>query len=474
MRKIILLLCILIAILKSEAIPADTLVYRTFGKVVIYHPERTPDSFVIFISGDGGWNKAVMDMAGNVVSQAAMVLGINIVEYLKRSKSSKSKCLYPAADLEDISMTIQKKYKFRQYLKPILVGYSSGATLAYGALAQAPANTFKGIITLGFCPDLEIDRPMCKGTGLNSHVLKGSKSYYLEPCLTLTSPFIALNGEDDQVCTCTNTKKFMEPIPFSELTILPKVGHGFAVSKNWLPQFATAFQKIMRELDFAEKKSAENKLLQAQCDSLLASDLPLTIMPSAIKNELPLAIFISGDGGWTSFDQSLNEKLTEKGIPVLGLDAQKYFWNERKPMAVAEELTVAIKHYMNLWNRNSFIFIGYSFGADVAPFIANSFSSELKETLKGVYCFSPDASGDFEIHITDMLNFSSREKYDVLSELKQIKPMNPVCIFGSDEDAEFQSILSKAAIKTEILPGSHHYNNDFEAISTLILKDLKP
>ena len=474
MQRIILFTFILIASLKSEATPADTIVYRTFGNVVIYHPERTPDSFVIFISGDGGWNKAVMDMACNVVSQGAMVAGINIVEYLKRSKSSKSKCLYPAAELEDISMTIQKKYKFKQYLKPILVGYSSGATLAYGALAQAPANTFKGMISLGFCPDLDIDRPMCKGTGLNSHVLKGGKSYYLEPCFNLTSTFIALNGIDDQVCTCSNIKKFMEITPMSELIALPKVGHGFAVTKNWLPQFATAFQKIVKEPDYAEKKSAENSLLQTQCDSLLACDLPLTILPSAIKNDLPLAIFISGDGGWTSFDQAMNEKMSEKGIPVLGLDEKKYFWNERNPLEVADELTVAIKHYMNLWNRNSFILIGYSFGADVAPFIANRLSIQLKETLKGVYCFSPDATGDFEIHITDMMNLNGREKYDVSLELKQIKTMNPVCIFGADEDIDFQNILSKDGIKTENLPGSHHYNSDFNAITELILKDLNP
>jgi len=472
MRKVFLLICVLIAGLKSEAIPADTLVYRAFGKVVVYHPERIPDSFVIFISGDGGWNKAVMDMAAKVVNQGAMVAGINFVSYLKRSKSSKSKCLYPAADLEDISMTIQKKYKFKQYLKPILVGYSSGATLAYGALAQAPANTFKGLITLGFCPDLDIDRPMCKGSGLNSHIMKGGKSYYLEPCLNLTAPFVALNGEDDQVCTSPIIKKYLGNIPMSEIIILPKVGHGFAVTRNWLPQFVTAFEKIVKDPDYAEKKSAENKLLQAQCDSLPASDLPLTIMPSAIKSNLPLAIFISGDGGWTSFDQSFNEKLTEKGIPVLGIDAQKYFWNERKPMEVADKLNDVIIHYMNLWNRNSFIFIGYSFGADVAPFIANSFSAQMKETLKGVYCFSPDESGDFEVHIIDMLNFGSQGKYDVSSELKKIKQMNPVCIFGTDEANDFQNALTKDGIKTEVLPGSHHYNNDFEAISNLILKNL--
>jgi hypothetical protein len=32
---------------------------------------------------------------------------------------------------------------------PVLVGYSSGATLAYAALVQAPANTFRSAVSLG-------------------------------------------------------------------------------------------------------------------------------------------------------------------------------------------------------------------------------------------------------------------------------------------------------------------------------------
>ncbi len=473
-RIFIIFLFILVTVLKSEAIPADTTAYGAFGKVVIYHPDRTPDSFVLFISGDGGWNQAVIEMAGNVVAQGAMVAGINFVEYQKRSKSSKSKCLYPAAELEDFSLSMQKKYKFRQYLKPILVGYSSGATLAYGALAQAPANTFKGLISLGFCPDLDITHPMCKGGGLSSHLMKDGKSYYLEPSTNLTSPFVALNGADDLVCTCTKTRKYLETIPMSELIALPKVGHGFSITRNWLPQFASAYQKIVKEPDYVEKKSAENKLLQSQCESLLESELPLAIIPSDTSNDLPLVFFISGDGGWTSFDQTLSEKLSEKGMPVLGLDAQKYFWNERKPLEVADDITVAIKHYMELWNRKSFVLIGYSFGACVAPFVAHDFSAFIKASIKGIYCFSPDATGDFEIHISDMLHFKTKDKYDVMSELKLIRELNPVCIFGSDENNEMLNTCKKEEIKTGILPGTHHYNSDFEAISSFIRKDLNP
>ncbi len=458
---------------QSRATDVDTLYFGAFGKVAVYHPVRTPETFVIFISGDGGWNKGVVDMTNNIVAQGAMVAGINILTYEKRIKSSTSKCYYPAADFEEISLTVQKKYKFSRYLKPILVGYSSGATLAYGILAQAPANTFKGAISLGFCPDIDIDRPLCKGAGLNLHAIKEGKSYLLEPCTNLTAPFVALNGTIDQVCNYFEIKKYVENIPMGEVIGLPNVGHGFAVARNWLPQFVSAYKKIIDEPGYMEKKLKENVLLQSQLDSLYKSDLPLTVIPSAVKDDLPLAFFISGDGGWTSFDQAVCEKLAEKGIPVIGLDAQKYFWEERRPKEVAAEITPAVLHYMRLWNKKSFVLLGYSFGACVAPFIASNFAATLKEPLKGIYSFSPDVTGDFEIHLADMLHLRTKDKYNVVEEMKLIKAMNPVCIFGNDEDEEIQKSFSSNGIRTEKLPGNHHYNNDFNAIAAIILKDIK-
>ena len=473
MKRLFYLATLLFSIfgLTSEAMPVDTISYGAFGKVVIYHPENIPDSFVLFVSGDGGWNKAVNDMASKIVKQGALVAGIDIKHYFKKIKSLKSRCYYPAGDFEEMSMSIQKKYKFNQYLKPILVGYSSGATLAYGVLAQAPANTFKGVISIGFCPDLEIDRPLCNGTGLASHILKPGQAFYLEPCMELTAPFIALNGLADQVCSFDATKKYMQDIPMSEIVSLPNVGHGFAVTRNWMPQFITAYSKVMKEPGYAEKIAANNLLLQSQSESLLKTDLPLILIPTSIKGTQPLTFFISGDGGWTSFDQSICEKLAGKGIPVVGLDAQKYFWNEKNPKDVAEDLTIAINHYMQLWDRKTFVLLGYSFGACVAPFIANQFTDQLKESLKGVYCFSPDVTGDFEIHISDMLHFKTHDKYNVPNELKQIKSMNPVCIFGDEEDSDIRDAFSSEGIRIETLPGTHHYKNDDNAVANIIIKD---
>lgn len=456
---------------KSVALKVDTLFGANFGKVVVSHPDKAPVAFVIFISGDGGWDKIAVNMTQNIVSQGAIVAGVNIVSYLKKEKSSKSKCYYPASDLEEISLSIQKKYRFDKYLKPILVGYSSGATLAYGAMAQAPANTFKGLITLGFCPDMDIDRPFCRGSGLSCRTIKTGFSYYLEPSNNLTAPFVALNGSNDQVCNFFEIKKYIDKIPNAEIIGLPNVGHGFAVTRNWLPQFVLAYNKILDAPGYQEKKSAENVLLQLQIDSLYKSDIPFSVIPSPKRTDLPIALFISGDGGWTSFDQAICDELAEKGISVVGLDAQKYFWNKRLPKAVAIELAPAIAHYLNLWNRKSFIMIGYSFGACVAPFIASNFNDQEKELLKGVYCLSPDLTGDFEIHLSDMLHFKTNDTYNVVNEMKQIQNLNSVSIFGKEEDESVRKAFEDAGIRIELLPGTHHYNSDFNAIAEVVLKD---
>lgn len=471
MRRLILI-SITILLLGMKAYPSkvDSIYYGSFGYVKIYVPEKTPEAVVLFVSGDGGWNQGVVDMAKYLVKQNAMVVGINILHYFKNIKSLKSECYYPAGDFEELSMTIQKKYLLNQYFKPILAGYSSGATLIYGMLAQAPANTFKGAVSLGFCPDIEIDKPLCKGSGLTSHVLKEGKSFYLESSKNLTAPFIVLEGMIDQVCSYADTKKYVENMPFGEIVSLPKVGHGFSVTKNWLPQFILAYKKVLNAPGYVAYMNSQCDTMQSHRIAPFKSNLPITFIPARGKEDLPLAFFISGDGGWGGFDHGVSKMLSEKGMAVIGLDAQKYFWKEKQPQQTSDDMASAIDYYLKLLNKNSFVVVGYSFGACIAPFVANNFPASIRNCVKGVYCLSPDLTGDFEIHVADMIHFKTKDKYYVPDEMEKIKPLNPVCIYGVEESKELRNHFSALGIKVETLPGNHRYEDDYKAIATIICK----
>ena len=146
---------------------------------------------------------------------------------------------------------------------------------------------------LGFCPDIETDRTLCDGSGLTSHVLKEGKAYFLEKTEKLSAPFIVLQGITDQVCNYADTQKYMEGMKQGKLITLPKVGHGFSVTKNWLPQFTAAFRDILNTPNYNQQKSEQNLLLKEQHLAPLPFEMPLILIPTKSKEEsLPVAFLI--------------------------------------------------------------------------------------------------------------------------------------------------------------------------------------
>jgi len=167
--------------------PSETLTVPTFGSVALYAPPGAPEQIVLFVSGDGGWNLGVVAMAEQLRDLGALVAGVDIRAFLRSLEASKG-CAYPAGSLEELSRTVQLHRRLPAYKRPILVGYSSGATLAYAALAAAPAETFAGAISLGFCPDLEIHNAPCRQRGLAFKKRVKGVGYDLAPFGGLTVP----------------------------------------------------------------------------------------------------------------------------------------------------------------------------------------------------------------------------------------------------------------------------------------------
>jgi len=210
---------------------------------------------------------------------------------------------------------------------------------------------------------------------------------------------------------------------------------------------------------------------EAGAGKAINDKLPLKVISALKKTNLPLFFMISGDGGWTSFDQSLAEALAKKGIPVVGLDAQKYFWNKKTPDLVAAELGKVMSQYMEQLGKEEVVLLGFSFGASIVPFIASRLSPELKPQLSAVLSMSPDTSADFEIHIADMLNFGgSKGKYNVLAEMSKLKSITVMNFFGKAEGTRTANQFIKQGLKVQILPGDHHYANDFEGLSKTLIK----
>jgi type IV secretory pathway VirJ component len=440
----------------------DSLRYGAFGVVHLYYQTKNPRNVVLFASGDGGWKLGVVGMAKTLSGLDAVIAGIDVPYYLRTIERSPEKCLYPAGDFEMLSKAVQQKLGFPEYKTPVLVGYSSGATLVYCCLVQAPSNTFKGAISMGFCPDLEITKPMCHGSGLEWRPGKKKAESDFLPVHTLEVPWIVLHGDADQVCPPAETQEYVAQVNDGKIVRLPRVGHGFAVERNWLPQFKQAFQDIVRETDVVQPAAPPAEI----------GDLPLIEVPPAAQPASDLlAVHYTGDGGWGITDKGIAQELSSRGIGVVGVNSLKYFWTGRTPESTAADLARIISYYRAAWKRSGVILIGYSFGADVMPFMINRLPQELRATVREVVLIGPGQRADFAFHLGSWLGSVSDESLPVLPEARKLKGMNIVCFYGSDDEGSLAPELASFA-KVNVLNTGHRVGSNFGPIVAEILNAL--
>lgn len=224
------------------------------GEVTVYAPKIQARGFALFASGDGGWNLGVWDMAHTATELGYWVAGFSTPALLKALENGDGDCSDAAGLLAAIGAEVRRAMSLPEGWQPMLIGYSSGATVVYAALVQAGDTRFSGAMTLGFCPDLIVRKPFCTGAGLTAQ--KQTKPPYgivFDAAPKVPAPWIVLQGEIDQVCNPPATQAFVADVRNGRIVMLPKVGHGYGVPRNWLPQYR---QGLIDLLDAAPASGA--------------------------------------------------------------------------------------------------------------------------------------------------------------------------------------------------------------------------
>jgi type IV secretory pathway VirJ component len=163
-----LLLALALGACALAAQAADVLAHGRFSKVAVYRPAGEVKQFVLFLSGEKGVSANITEASFALTRAGAMVAVINTPELLASLEADAARCTSPDGDLENLSRYVQAYYRLPTYMTPILVGYSAGATFAYAMIAQAPADLFAGAVSLQFCRNLALKRPLCPSAALQS------------------------------------------------------------------------------------------------------------------------------------------------------------------------------------------------------------------------------------------------------------------------------------------------------------------
>lgn len=449
--------------------------YGRFGEVFVYRPVGAAKGLTLFVSGDGGWNLGVVDMARHLVKQGSVVVGIDIRHYRQLLNAASTGCQYFGADFEGLSHEVQQRLGLPEYLLPVLVGYSSGATLVYAVAIQAPKGTFAGVMSLGFCPDLDLVQPVCRRNGLEYHITHAKakagvaldatavNGLVFHTSATNATPWVVLQGDADQVCVPEDTRRFVNATGSSTLFWLPKVGHGYSVERNWLPQFLDGYRSL-QVAAVAPPPTASD-----------VRDLPLVEVPakSPLDSTATLrdafAVLLTGDGGWAGLDQDVAGALANAGVPVVALNSLKYYWKARDPASAAADLQRVIQSYGVRWNRERVVLIGYSFGADVLPYLYNRLPQATRARVASVSLLGLSADATFEFHVSSWIPGSGSSAYPTVPEIERMNNARLLCLAGDEQTDSPCGLLKGANIRTVKLPGGHHFGGDYAAVARQIV-----
>ncbi len=149
----------------------------------------------------------------------------------------------------------------------------------------------------------------------------------------------------------------------------------------------------------------------------------------------------------------------------MGFNSRSYFWDKKTPRKTAIDLAMLINIYVKEYQSKNVILCGFSFGADVVPFIYNRLPLILKNKVKSLVLLSPFASTDFVVHASDLLNIGGdKREFKVFQEVEKIK-IPTHCFYGENEFPKPLIELKRKNFFVKMLPGDHHYEaSSFQTI----------
>ncbi len=417
----------------------------------------------ILLSGPGGWDADAGRAASLLAGLDALVIGVDTPAYLAGAQAEDG-CPNCSYELETLNKAVQKALGRERLSIPVLVGLGpgAGATLAYVNLVQAPPGTFRGGVSVDFRPEIALSNPFCMGKGLTWVLRDGQRTIAYDPVRAFPLYWTVLQAADFAAFPPALAAEYAAGMPATRVQALPRAAaapHG----RPWPQALRRAF------LDLAAGQGGDPAAASASPAGDLA-DLPLVEIRAAGPATGALAVLVSGDGGWAGLDQDLAAALAAAGVDVVGLNSLRYFWRRREPDELGRDLARILDRYARLWGRDRFLLIGYSLGADAMPFMASRLPARLLGQVRAIALLSPGHATDLEFQVADWLADDAAGGLPIRPEVDRLPGDRVLCLYGEEEDDALCPDLTPAEARALSLPGSHHFDGDYQGLARAILQ----
>jgi type IV secretory pathway VirJ component len=173
-------------------------------------------------------------------------------------------------------------------------------------------------------------------------------------------------------------------------------------------------------------------------DAAARDDDPFVRVAAPAGTTGPLVLLLSGDGDWAAFVRGLAEAAAARGAPVLGLKSRTWLAEPRTPEQSAELLETAVRAQLAALNRHDLVIVGYSRGADLAPFAVNRWPEELRARVRAIVLVGLSEHASFEFHLEDLVRDVERPSdLPTRPEVERLAGIPLTCVRGTDEEGSF-------------------------------------
>jgi type IV secretory pathway VirJ component len=417
-----------------------------FGAVRMFPPWLHQRGFVYVLSGSDGWTAADQWAALSFAARDNYVIGIDTPAALDNINRVHQGCLFMNGLFEDYSRVQQRTAETPHFYPPVVLGRGSGASLVYLAQIGAPALALGATVMFDPEPRLTLSPPICEHPGTQyPDGIQQIRPDTLGPNVPARLWLDAAAGDA--------THRFVAQIPHlpQAATVAPASG-----------SLRSRYDAALKDIEAEQKRSG-------------VADLPLVEAIAPNPAGKIFAVLYSGDGGWRDLDRSLAGLLVARGISVVGVDVLRYYWRSKQPDITARDLARIMQHYERKWGDDQVILIGFSFGANVIPFMVNRLPADQRARIKLVTLLSPERTTAFQVSPAGWVGKSADAIIPIEPELKALSTIRLQCVYGEDEGQD--SLCTTAtARRFDIIrkPGGHHFDNKYEQLADAIIAAAKP
>jgi peptidoglycan-N-acetylglucosamine deacetylase len=241
-----------------------------------------------------------------------------------------------------------------------------------------------------------------------------------------------------------------------------------------LTLFTTSYAVFMAVM-LAGHATTPTMIATGSCDASAVAALPLIERPATTDTGQVLVLLLTGDGGWAGSDEGVSRALQSRGAAVIGLNMRSYLSRQRSPDELARDVTCIVTTYLARWRRPWLMLLGYSRGADLAPFAASRLSPDVRRRITTLTLVSPSQWAGFRFHLIDLIRDVHRpDDLPVLPELEKLSDLSIVCISGRHDPGALCPALTGAHIQVITLEGGHRITGGYETMATWLEQGLRP